>query len=465
MARPRLIINGRDLGQYLRVGEDDFDPSDPDYAEPQFSGSPAFTEGAEYTSDAIGNREWTIPLLLDAASRSALHQLIRDINNDLFRGAQVEFAVDPDVDESSFFDLERGRLDVQFEYMLSVHSTQRATLRLWTRPYAHTGTIRSVLPSAHGTGVIERMATGILGDTDALGNLLVRVGSRIPTFNTASQNYLVSWGVSRNPSHVGMVHAASTTLSGVGTIIGASGAIGSMYRGYDLPATAVGQIAAVWVATAQTGPNRVFAVMRSRLHPATALRVHGALNRPGLVFTDTPNPGFGATAIATVNDGRWMIADLGVVYLPTTRETETKQLPAIAIYVGGASGASVVASPSVHIQGFVMMPLEGGAGAVNITATPRADAWVLRPRTALSARTVPRTQVVMHPGTTGTPSEVNADVTGRLRGNPPHIPPVGSPAASGPSRVVVFAGDAVDFRGNDVLTTEMSVRERFRFLR
>ena len=136
----QLVVNGRNLSQSVRAQHDEgFDPVDAERIEPQFSGSPAFQEGAEFVNDAEGNREWTVPLILTAADRAALHQLVVDIENDLVSGAQVEFASSSN-DPSTFFDLERGKLEVEYQYFLSVHATTRATLKLWTRPHGYTGT-------------------------------------------------------------------------------------------------------------------------------------------------------------------------------------------------------------------------------------------------------------------------------------------------------------------------------------
>lgn len=462
MASPLLKVNGRDLSQYLRVQED-LDPADPDYAEPQFSGSPAFTEGAEFTADAVANREWTIPLLLDADSRPELHQLIQDINQDLFRGAEVQFAVDPDVDQISFFDLERGRLDVQFEYMLSVHSTTRATLRLWTRPYAHTGTVRNLIPSAVGTGVIERVATGILGDRPALANLWVRTGSH---FKSGSPAYLVAWGITPNASHVAMVHTTQTqTGPDAGFVIsGASGALGSQFKGYMHDTTLISQSRSAFEllrfrATAQTGPHRVFAVLRSRVHPATQARFSAHLRVGGPI--DSFGPAVGPTYIPSSNDTRWQIADFGVVDIPTTLRGAPTWRPEIGIKAGWPSNAaaSVLASPPFQFQALILLPLELGAGAVVWPPTSIDEA--VTSQVNIRARSVPEERTLLQ----ALDEQVNVSLTKLVLGGPPRLRPTGSPVATGPGHLVVFAGHPNDYHGNDVIETNLEIRERFSFLR
>ncbi|MGH9380668.1 MAG: hypothetical protein ACRD2Z_08665, partial [Thermoanaerobaculia bacterium] len=65
----------------------------------------------------------------------------------------------------------------------------------------------------------------------------------------------------------------------------------------------------------------------------------------------------------------------------------------------------------------------------------------------------------------GNASVFIADRAAEFRGDHPCLPPVGSPGASGPARVVVMAGDPDDFLGNDLLDVRVDAVEQFAYLR
>jgi hypothetical protein len=116
---PTLKVDGYDFSAWLQLAhEAGMDPIDSEFTEPQFSGAAAFTEGQGFVDDAIGNRVWEMPIIIKAATVDALYQAVRDINSHLFQGAQVEFKMDGAAN-SSYFDLERGRLDCKFEYFIA----------------------------------------------------------------------------------------------------------------------------------------------------------------------------------------------------------------------------------------------------------------------------------------------------------------------------------------------------------
>lgn len=355
----KLVVNGRDLSEFTRVHDGEgLDPADGDFWEPTFSGVPAFTEGAEHVSDAVGNREFIFPLLLDAASRTALHQLIRDINGDLTNGAQVEFATDS-ADSSTFFDLERGRLEIEYQYMLSVHNTLRALLRLWTRPYGYTGTARLV--ASHGAigtpiatqSLIHFPATGLLGDADALGKLEVRVGSKV-----ASTGRVIAYGVHRSASFNPQFHASDgrSEAQASTVVTGASGAIASKF--WDIPvspttASGVAYTAYLTPPEAHVGRHRVLGIMRSRLDQS--LTIWGR---------DTFGAPLGPTAQASSMDAtRWGIVDIGEINVPV-RASGQEAVPTqkIELIVGGASGAGVTASKGLQLQALTLVPLELSPG-------------------------------------------------------------------------------------------------------
>jgi hypothetical protein len=347
-----LRVNGRDLAPYVVAApaDSEFDPVDADRIEPQFSGAPAFAEGAAFTGDATDNREWTIPLVLDAADRAALHSLIRDINADLVQGAPVEFASD-EADDSTFFSLETGRLDVHYQFMLTgVHNTTRAVLRLWTIPHGHTGTARTVASLA-ATGAVEFPATGILGDIDALANIEVRVGSKV-----ASNGRIVGYGVHRSASFAGIrgPSAPEFVAQSGATVRGYSGAVGSQALAIPVSPTGASGVALTSFLAppgGHVGRHRLFGVMRSRLNRPVTLY---ARDRFGAILGPT-------TAASQTDATKWGLVDLGEVQVPRGG-SEGIPTQYVELVGGGASGAAVVASPALEVNRLIYMPLGEAPG-------------------------------------------------------------------------------------------------------
>lgn len=348
-----LRVNGRELGPYIDVSEDSVDPINPEKLDPQFVGVPAFAEGQTYIGQAVGNRQWTIPLVLTASDRASLKQLLTDIRNDLVKGAQVEFAHDPNVDSSSYFTLEKGKLDEAYQYFIVTHSTVRATLTLWTRPYAGIATPRTIA-SLTGTGPQQFSATGILGDAFALGNLEFRVGSAV-----ASAGRVIGFGVHRSASFRG-VRQPSVTGADAGqassTIVGASGAVGSQYIAIPVSPTGASGISFTSYLTppdAHVGRHRIFMLARSGLSQPISIY---AVDRFGAVL--------GATAQATQTDQtKWQLLDLGEIQVPA-RASGQEGVPTqqVTLFAGGASGAAVVASPAFQSDGLIYLPLDIAPG-------------------------------------------------------------------------------------------------------
>ncbi len=353
MGAPLLKINGFDFSPYLNVQhEDGLDPLNPERIAPDFTGSPAFREGKAAVGQAVDNRNWTIPLVLEAADRSGLHSLVRQANQVLVKGATVEFAVDGTVDPTSYFLLENGRLDGLFQYYLSVHSTTRATLHLWTTPHASSGTQRLVASLPQGSAAAFSFpATALLGDANPLANLEVRVGSAV-----ASMGRVIAWGLHPHPSFNG-VHRATSGLAQTGaTVRGASGAIGSQYTAIPVSPTSASGISYTAFLTppeAHVGRHRVLAVGRSQL---TAPVTMYAEDRFGAIL--------GPTAQATQVDGsKWQVIDLGEVQVPGRASTQ-EPVPTqyVNIRAGGAIGASVVATKAFHLNTLIFLPLDYSAG-------------------------------------------------------------------------------------------------------
>lgn len=363
---PHLQVADRDLSVFVNVqpGEG-LDPAAP-FAEPQFSGGGAFGEGLTYIGDSITLREWVIPLILEAADRDSLLQLIEDINQDLTRGAQIEYAIDASVDSISYFDLERGRLDIAYNHFLAQSNITRANLRLWTRPFAHTGTARPIASIA-ATAAVQFAATGIDGDLMAQARMDVRVGSQV-----ASTGRVVAYGVHRSPSFNAIRGPSSpdfVAMSGA-TVRGASGAIGSQYLALPVSPTggAYGGPALTAYITppaAHVGRHRVFAVMRSRLSAAISLYA-----------VDSYDSRLGPTVTVPANSV-WNLKDLGEISVPSrssiTQEGVATQT--IRLWGGGASGMTVNASPGLEVNRLILLPLDEAPGVMLTDGTGNTTEW------------------------------------------------------------------------------------------
>lgn len=456
---PLLRINDLDLSSHLRVHHGEgLAPSDPDAVQPQFAGSPAFREGQSHVGEAVGNYEHVYPLLLDAPTRQALNALVAQINRELKRGSRVEYAHDSSVDEISYFDLEAGTLEVEYQYFLASHGVTRATLRLTTRPFAHSGTYRSVIPSAEASSISVRLATGIVGDRAAVTRFFWRAGSQLP-----SDRQIFAWGVHAEPSARLVATAAQFTFQHGGTVVGASGAVASAYAGVGMPTNVSANDEVVRITTPPPGRSRLYAVLRSGLFPATALRLYA--EHGGVVDSyETAGP----TVIATQStSGKWQLADFGEVNIPSSHPSAgvPSYGPDLLVTIRGRvpSGAShITASQALHISGVIFQPLNVSAGVVfNPTAyTPHFKG--LRAGDILGAYEHPDLYAY---SSRSTVDRVSVNLTANIRGHPPRLPPVGSGGNATPMSVIAFGGDVGDFKPVDNAGWSLDVRERWRFLR
>jgi hypothetical protein len=351
---PVLKVNGRDLSAYVRVAHDEgLEPTDPDRFEPQWSGSAAFRDGMEWVKDSAGNNEMVFPLIVNLPTTAALHELLRDIRTDLFRGAQIEFAVDSS-EPSTFWDLERGRLEEQFQYWLARKGKLRCVLRLWTRPHGNTGTARTVASFA-GTGPQSFPATGLVGDARALGKLEVRVGSKV-----ASAGRVVAYGVHSHPSFNGIHTASNGLLEGQASsaVTGASGAMASRFLAVPVSPTGASGVALrdyLSPPAAHVGRHRVIGVLNSGLNQPITLWARDRWGAP-----------LGPTRQATQTDvTKWQLVDLGEIQVPG-RASGQEAVPTqfVEVIGGGASGAGINASPALRVAGLMYLPIDESVGVL-----------------------------------------------------------------------------------------------------
>lgn len=461
-----LKLNALDLSSFARVAHDEgMDPAPFGQSTPAFAGSPAFREGQTFVGDAVTNAERVFPVILSADSLAELYQLIRDIEAELGRGSTIEFAND-EADARSYFDLERGRLEIDYEHWIVRHAKVRATLRCWTKPYAHTGTNRLVASFTGATaGVFHFPVTGILGDVAAEGVVKMRAHS-----GGAVDAYLMAFGVSPNASYNPVHFPASANEGALATMFGDARALGSQGMRLLIPQLETYEHVLRHAVNPKliSGRSRAFGLVRSRLSSATGLKLS---LWAGLPDDEPPysgaDPRRGAnppvTAMVTAAS-QWQLVDFGEITVPGQRADE-EPVPTcyLNIYAWGAISASAVATYPFHYGGLILLPVDKSVGAVSI---PYSADGRLPPEASqfISIRSTPRTRAVLHK-TDGSPSSMSRELMAHLRGAGPRIPPVGSPGPSGPARMVVMTGQVDNYKANLSTDVIVEVRERWRFLR
>lgn len=316
MAQPFTAKLGTfDFSDYLRVAED-VEPTSV-FEDPAFSDAP-LAEGQPLISLDAKNREMAWPLFLNAASKDALHALIRTANQACSQGPPLQLEwKDAGATQSTFYDVTYARFEPAFNYRRGVQGWLAGTLRVYCAPpYGHTGTAR-VAATAAGTGPVLSLTlpTQTQGDADAQVDFRIYVGSQLARPPMAGR--IVGAAVLPNPAYVHEIPAASLlTITGgpLATISGASGAVASQVRftltsfeitGRPLPLFRV----PLSPASAYIGANRVFAIARTNYDGGIAMRAFRGQDA------------LGATAIATSMDD-WQMVDLGVL------RVDSRALPA-----------------------------------------------------------------------------------------------------------------------------------------
>lgn len=447
MANPHLQINERDLGAFLRVAHDDgLDPADSAFADPQFSGSPAFGEGAAWVSDAVGNREMVFPLFLSAESEADLHQLIRDINGELARGASVEYASQSSAD-ISYFDLERGRLEVDYKYWISRLARCRATLSLYVRPFAHTGTARLLASAVATQAVAQITASQISGDVDAQVNLRVTnvsAASRGLAIGGYGVKYPVPSGFSPQLAPGPLASMAISTAS----VFGASGRSASQYAGFAPPQATQSLLASMPLRMQDAGRYRLLALMSATLA--------GSAYGPNLqLIKDDSSVAKLPLLASDMALYRWR--DLGEYSIEPSTVGQSVALRYVA-----TSGVTAGATYPIRIDQLLSLPVDRSAAVLSMLNGSQmlgaTEAWLYQGVGNDTAAKVLNA------------SGIRADLTTMVRGGPMELPPVPTGAPSGAVQIVVFhaqddAGGTKDMIGANSFGVSIEVRERFRFLR
>lgn len=149
-----LKLGSLDLSTYARLNPGDgFDPTDRDYLEPGFSDSPV-GEGQALVSVDTRNKELVFPLWLKGANQTKqqAHVLIQRINRELATpNIMVEWQ-DDGASNSTFYDVEFGRVEQEFNYRAGVKGMVSLTLRVWVRPWGHNATALRTVATTAATG-------------------------------------------------------------------------------------------------------------------------------------------------------------------------------------------------------------------------------------------------------------------------------------------------------------------------
>lgn len=345
-----FTIGATDIWPYTEAGSDaGFDPIDADHFEPQFGGSEALRSGLEWITDTEGLREWTVPLILSAASVDGLSTLERTINAAITPGTTVTWQMDG-ASNPTYFDLARGRLDVQWQYWMGQSKRLRATLHLWTQPHGRTQSPRTVATLA-GTGPQLMALPSVTGTVDALANLEVRVGSSI-----ASGGRMIAYGVHPHPSYQPLHQPTTGNAQAGASLTGASGAVASQFVGIPVSPTTASGVAYTWPLSppdAYVGRHRVLGIGRSRLDQPIIAHAQDRWGNP-----------LGATVSFPTSDPlKWAVRDLGEIQIEArVSGQEAVASQAIRIIAGGGPGASTVASPAFELNQVVLIPLDESPG-------------------------------------------------------------------------------------------------------
>lgn len=444
MAAVAFKVDGLDLTSYLRLqpGEG-FDPVNANRFDPAFAGSTAFSDGQVWIRDAANNKEWSVPLLLTAATPDALNTLVEQINRRLSQGAQIEYQPGG-ATSSTFYELESGRLEPEFEHWVYQNARIRCVLKLWTQPYGSTGTYRP-LATQVASGPVAFQVPSMAGDTRANMDLRVDTGSYL----TASDVGVLLW--SWHPHGAFTFQRAQAAFGATGVAVGASGAVGSQYWG-ALGGSAMatdfnwGRFTAT--STTDYGRHKLYAALRHKVFPATAISVKVTDYVADRTITGS------AMLASAFNASQWTLVDLGEYTVPTpvSYQGTTLAEPNVTINLTArvASGASIIATTALQVCALFSVPAD-------LTGLLVGTGFDRRNRTRVQVAPDPRAML-----------DDNTRSLGAIRGAPLQISPTSrlppQPSAGGPA-MFVAQGKLSDFRGNDANDLSFKAEERWRFLR
>lgn len=351
-----LKIDGYDFYQYVRVAPGEgFDPASPGFQEPQF-GETVNNDEQPLISVNERNKELAWPVHLNAANKDALHDLLIDVNRRLSKAIQVEWR-DDGATASTFFDVVFARFDPDYNYRRGQRNWLSGTLRIWVKPYGHSGTYRLISSSmspSWGLPVFLPATTSLDGDVPAKIRVTHLVSSIGTYTGTAYQ------GISVMPTTAFGFFAPSIMLQYMSnaTIVGATTATGSQAMRSFLqgtPWTTLWNIAVspsdatVNSLAVPPGRNRVLGVVRS-------LSTTAACTRIMLGMMDYEQDLLSATQ-SIAPSTNWLLIDFGVYTMATQVASEPRYHSFNGLFqmVGATTGS---ATGIVDVAGIYVLPEE-----------------------------------------------------------------------------------------------------------
>lgn len=437
-----LKLGDLDFSSSVKLQKDaGFDPAGGDWREPQFSES-SLAEGGEFTHDNVKLKQLAWPLLLSAASKDDLIDLVGQVNREPDKPGQcVAEWRDDGASRSSFFDVEAARLDIQFDFWRAKARHIDATLRIWVKPYAHTGTTRLVA-SARGSGMLVTapIQGPIEGDVPALVDASTLPGG------AADHGVFLGLSLLPHPSYAAEIRPAQLASgANEATLFSTNKLAGSQYLSARPAVTPNSLIVAevrLGIPSHYVGRNRLLGLFRV---PSQTASVRASMALHALDGFKQP---VGPTlTLSQPTAGHWNLYDLGVFEIPD--QPMPSSAGDLEIRAARVSGSAT----SVETGGVFVLPEDQ-----TVMVTPGASFGGLSASTAFRLN-----------GVDGWSWHMNASgaVLTRLdsyqRGRIPRMP------VPSPAQVAVFRvnqnNDADIETQNNLLDVRVSIRERFSFAR
>lgn len=438
MAAYILKLGSLDLSDYVRIDEQVM-PYDGDAPEPQFVRSP-LRDGGRLSAVDLDLEERAFPLFLSGPDAQVAHDLQVKLTAELLKvpALLLEWHLGG-VQQSTFYDVEFGRFEPEFEMRRSQAGWHAGTLRLFTQPYGHFNTTRLIATAqATNNHVIDApIASGVLAkDVPAVMQAVVTsaTGPRTSTLAVAAlphPSYLAQFAA---PSFV-EVMAGATQRTGFS---GAANDTALSVPVYNAGATTIPLfVAQLPIASVYGGRNRCIGFFRKQITKEVYVSAK-----------DHFGNAIGATQVVPSSMAQFFALDLGVLSIPDPHPAGPP-IHKLRIYGGVAASSGFAASPGFHISDVVVLP-EDSTVLFNDTAVGtgwrfwNVDGIINRPWLSAS----------------GAASTISQWEWGNQRGAIPQLAP-------GPGRIAVLAGSVDDGTrvANDAFSVTVSVKERVRFAR
>lgn len=310
MASFTAKIGSLDIAQYVRVTPGDgLDPANSPYLEMSFADSPLRDGGPLINIDAH-NREIVLPVALSSTTKDGLHALVQQINNEMQRPS-IDFEwKDQGATNSTFFDIQSARMDVEYNFRRAQKFWLFATIHVWTGPHGNTATSR-LLASITSSGMAQSVApaTVVQGDMGAQGVWQVTVGSVAPADYLTIGRYI---GVAALPASYTYRFPAASLTGSLAIQAAAGVASGAQDQSFGVaqlvssgPFNLIGRVNLQNVGNQYAGRNRVYVTGRSYAEPNVAM-----------YMADWEENRAGPTVVASGTKD-WHLYDMGVLNVPT----------------------------------------------------------------------------------------------------------------------------------------------------